>query len=353
MVSAQKIIARVTETHWSKLYIATATCQCIIIIILQALICYQNTLQVSVLPAANTTNKQLSDIELIASNAADRLSRIKWENISFIGFQLWFLGMALDATVYQNTAEILALAIINVLCAVLGALEVVDGFKWMSLLSRTPYTTLALSVAEKIEIALSVVILLFACAMCYLSYEMSRQFGWNIYKKIGADIQIQRMYRMFQFFVLALKIDIFTQFMVSIFYLIQFAANRGFEWRTVIQIVVTVVMLPMFYFARTAGSAESKARMLVFIVFEVIVLGHYILVLTQTIVPGNNWYTWICLVCLGVAVDFATIVLGVFCMMNFNKGLKPHVQRGQKNKMIYEVELNKGFAKSTWQIDDD
>lgn len=44
----------------------------------------------------------------------------------------------------------------------------------------------------RLEIALSVVILLFACAMIYLSYGMSRQFGWNIYKKIGADVQMQR-----------------------------------------------------------------------------------------------------------------------------------------------------------------
>lgn len=45
--------------------------------------------------------------------------------------------------------------------------------------------------AEKIEISLSVVLLTFAIIMSYLSYQMSKQFGWNIYKKIGADVQIQ------------------------------------------------------------------------------------------------------------------------------------------------------------------
>lgn len=94
-------------------------------------------------------------------------------------------------TVYQNTAEILALSILNVICAVLGALEVVDGNKWLQRLNLTKYSTNPLALAEKLEIALAVVIMAFACALAYLSYEMSRQFGWNIYKKIGADVQIQ------------------------------------------------------------------------------------------------------------------------------------------------------------------
>jgi hypothetical protein len=73
----------------------------------------------------------------------------------------------------------------------LGALEVVDGVKWLNLLKTTSYTYIYLETAEKIEIALSVTILAFAVVMSYLSFQMSKQFGWNIYKKIGADVRIQ------------------------------------------------------------------------------------------------------------------------------------------------------------------
>lgn len=83
---------------------------------------------------------------------------------------------------------------LNCLCAILGALEIVDGNKWLTLLEQTTYSTTPLAIAEKIEIALAVVILAFAIVMSYLSYEMSKQFGWNIYKKIGADVRIQSKY---------------------------------------------------------------------------------------------------------------------------------------------------------------
>lgn len=67
----------------------------------------------------------------------------------------------------------------------------VDGVKWLHNLLKTPYSTDPLAKAEKIEIALSVTIMTFAIIMSFLSYQMSKQFGWNIYKKLGADVKMQ------------------------------------------------------------------------------------------------------------------------------------------------------------------
>ena len=48
------------------------------------------------------------------------------------------------------------------------------------------------------------------------------------------------------------------------FFLIQFALKMGFMWQSVIELIVTVLMLPMLYFARTAVSLSfcvwSKGR---------------------------------------------------------------------------------------------
>ncbi|KAI8327347.1 hypothetical protein BD560DRAFT_418203 [Blakeslea trispora] len=355
MVTTDKIVRRITETRWSKMYIAMALLQCIFIVLLQAAICYQNTQQANLLPEIDTTAliSKTTVSDTIPTRAKDRLGRIKWENIAFMGFQVWFFGMAVDATVYQNTAEILVLAVLNGMCAMLGALEIVDGNKWLKLLRQTTFSTVPLSIAEKMEIALAVTILAFAVIMCYLSFAMSKQFGWNIYKKIGADVQIQKMYRTFQFFVLALKINIFTEFMVSVFYLIQFALKQSrTEWDTWFQLTCAVLILPMLYFARMAGSAESKVKMVIFIAFQSVIIVHFALILKETMQPNNNWYTWIAFICVGVAVDLATIVLGIMTITNFDKGLKPYVQRGAKNKKHHDLELNKTNTNDTWQIDD-
>ncbi|KAG0767784.1 hypothetical protein G6F62_000682 [Rhizopus arrhizus] len=335
-------ISRITETRWSKLYVIMALIQCVFIVILQTAICAQNTLEANQLPWVDSNNvlQSSSNNEMIPEKAAYRLGRIKWENIAFIGFQFWFFGMAVDAqTVYQNTAEILVLAVVNCLCAILGALEVVDGVKWLNLLKTTSFTYIYLETAEKIEIALSVNILAFAIIMSYLSFQMSKQFGWNIYKKIGADVRIQK-------------------FLISLFYLIQFTREAGFgeamkQPDTWLQLIVTILILPFLYFARTAGSTESKMRMIIFIIFELLVIVHFALILKDTFQPENNWYTWIVFVLMGILINVMTIILGILCMNNFGKGLHPFVQRGAANKRkFHELELNKTNANNTWQIDD-
>ena len=82
-----------------------ATCQCLIIVALQAAICYLNTYQANLLPEPTTDSALTASStpnDLIPIRAADRLGRIKWENIAFMGFQVWFLGMVFDAVKYNS-----------------------------------------------------------------------------------------------------------------------------------------------------------------------------------------------------------------------------------------------------------
>ncbi|KAG0872218.1 hypothetical protein G6F16_005333 [Rhizopus arrhizus] len=142
-----------------------------------------------------------SDETVDITFAIDRLKRIKWENIAFIGFQCWFVAMSFDAAVYQNTAEVISLAVINFVCAIFGALEVIDGKRWLRILTdikykhKIPLDITAIQIAYKIEIVLSTCVALFAIGFAYLSYAVVKEFGWKTYKKIGADISIQQAMR--------------------------------------------------------------------------------------------------------------------------------------------------------------
>ena len=68
------------------------------------MIAYFNTAQVSKgLESGRMSLYSLSeDEDEDISAAIDRLTRIKWENIAFIGFQFWFVGMSLDAVKENN-----------------------------------------------------------------------------------------------------------------------------------------------------------------------------------------------------------------------------------------------------------
>ena len=57
----------------------------------------------------------------------------------------------------------------------------------------------------------------------------------------------------------------------------------------------------------------------------------------------------------GIATDVITFALGFMCMRNFDKGLKPFVQRGRnKQKLQQDLEMNqKNQSRQSWRIDDD
>jgi hypothetical protein len=82
------------------MYVASACLQGLTIIVLQAVIAYYNTAQVSKGLESDALDDQYSlsyEEENDINAAIDRLKRIKWENIAFIGFQCWFVGMSFDA----------------------------------------------------------------------------------------------------------------------------------------------------------------------------------------------------------------------------------------------------------------
>jgi len=349
----KKFASRIKESHWTKLYIGVACFQVLVVIILQSFIAAENTAESSPLMDADLTSLYNATAQGIAE---DRFNRIKWENIAFIGFQSWFLGMAFDATVNQNSAEIVALAVLNLICAMFGAAEIFDGSKWLNIITNYGIDVTPLAVAKKAEVALTVVILMFAIAFVWLSWKMYRQFGWNIYKTLGADISLRSMYRWVQFFVLTLKINIFTHFIVSLFYLIQFVIRSKSDaggWETIVQIIVTILIPPALWYARDVVSRESRSAMRLFLVFQFIIIIHLLLIFQQTLQPSNNWYFWICLVWLGIIMAIVTIVEGVLVLRNFNKGLKPFVQRGWRKQVQLDLEMSKKAeaGEQEWTID--
>ncbi|KAI8061137.1 hypothetical protein BC940DRAFT_310631 [Gongronella butleri] len=318
-----------------------AIVQGVVIVALEAVIATQNVMQSSMVPSSNST-------------AIERLNRIKWENVAFIGFQVWVMAMAVDATVQQNAAEVCTLAILYVVCAVLAGLQILDNDRWQVNLNGSVSNIMPLMTAHAVEIALTVCLVVFAIAFVYLSYKMVLEFGWEIYKKIGADLAIQKMYRVFQFFVLCLKIDIFVEFLVSCFYFLQFVIKPGniSNWQSWIFLVITVLMLPMLWIARQAVSKESITQMIVFMVFQLLVIFEFILVMIGT--SSDAWYIWICFVAIGIFFAVMTIVLGSVCCHNFNRGLSPFVQRGStKSQMADPNRASNAYSNISWNIDDD
>ncbi|KAI8096399.1 uncharacterized protein BX664DRAFT_323912 [Halteromyces radiatus] len=347
MVNTEKVLQRIGQSKLTIGYVSLAIVQGVIIIVLETIIAVQNSTQ------AKATFPYSS-----LASAFERLTRIKYENVAFIGFQIWAICMVLDATVQQNAAEVCVLAILYVACAILGGLQILDNQRWLEILNSKPIvSTSPLQIALTVEIVLAVCLGLFAISFGLMSYKVTSEFGWMIYKKIGADQAVKHMYTIFQYFVLCMKIDIFVEFLVSVFYLIQFVIKSGeMDWHSWIFLFVTLFMLPMLWLGRTAVARESLSLMILFIVFQAIVVFEFALVLSQTL--SDSWYIWTCFVILGILFAVVTSIFGAICMHNFDRGLHPYVQRGsskrdQRQSSQDQFQMNKQNSTMSWHIDDE
>jgi hypothetical protein len=93
---------------------------------------------------------------------------------------------------------VIALAVMNLVCAIFCAFEVIDCKRWLNILNdikfahNVPIITNPIQMEFFVEIALSIVVGLYAIIFAFLSYKVVKEFGWVVYKKIGADTSIQR-----------------------------------------------------------------------------------------------------------------------------------------------------------------
>lgn len=122
---------------------------------------------------------------------------------------------------YRNTIQIVGLAIFNALLLVYAAIQVGEIAE---VLGSTPQADS--EVSHKIfslptKVLSGLVIAVIASgeiAILILAWFIWREFGWRIYRFLGADLQIRRYYRQYQIFecILCFSFFFFVGFGVQV-----------------------------------------------------------------------------------------------------------------------------------------
>ncbi|KAG8984675.1 hypothetical protein FRB90_005177 [Tulasnella sp. 427] len=119
------------------------------------------------------------------------------------------LVLALDAVYNKNTLQFLFLAFFNFSLLLYGSLQIVEVNGNITQMIKEQGATAASVPVNVLLIVVPIVIAIAEVFYIGLGYKIWREFGWKIYKFLGADRTIKKIYANYQVFQCLLKFDIF------------------------------------------------------------------------------------------------------------------------------------------------
>ncbi|KAI8339408.1 hypothetical protein BC941DRAFT_251394 [Chlamydoabsidia padenii] len=175
----------------------------------------------------------------------------------FILSQLFQVGLAWDAIRAQNTIQVIALLLFNLCCFIYS------GFQFKQVHDVVDHPDLRLLIT-RLLIVNTVVTGVCELIYIYLGVRLYQEFGWKIYRAIGADPEIRNMYRWYQILISILKLDMFFFLAYSIQYLVLVLEMTDSEFPlTVVALPVTCICLLLVVYA---VRHESKHMVYLFFV---------------------------------------------------------------------------------------
>ncbi|KAI9592135.1 hypothetical protein BDF19DRAFT_452416 [Syncephalis fuscata] len=253
----------------------------------------------------------------------------------FLAAQIFQLVLVADAIRMQNTIQIIGSFAFNI-C--LFTYSILQYFQIDSVLNEISSSTDNEKLWKLCQSLLIPVILVTAiCQIIYgwLAFRLYQEFGWTIYKNIGADLQKRRMYRDYHICIMVLKLDFFFFMGFGIQLLVLAIDSQVYEY------VLTIAALPIsllaIMMANYALKREKKKTMRVVFVCLLAASAYFIAKIYIIWKPSNKakyelikkYLTSFAVLALLAVV--ATIAISIRCYKNFGRGLRPYLMRESNN----------------------
>ncbi|BGP37042.1 hypothetical protein JCM10449v2_000946 [Rhodotorula kratochvilovae] len=240
------------------------------------------------------------------------------------------LVLAVDALVAKNTIQVVALLVFNTLFLVYAAVQIaeirslVTGYLGVLIW----FIPAMISLTEAVYIA--------------CMWPIWREFGWLVFKTLGADRRIKRSYAWFQVFICILKFDLFffVAFSLQLVFLVptQTSAER---WITVAALPISSLLLLLGYLA---VKRENRAGYWGFLGGCAVGMAYFIYKLFiiyrdrerdyRLVFKSLTVFAALCLAALALTAATVTV-----CYRHFDHGLKYHMSKGALLRSTSALEL--------------
>ncbi|PLW15208.1 hypothetical protein PCANC_18769 [Puccinia coronata f. sp. avenae] len=250
----------------------------------------------------------------------------------FIAAHLFQLYFAVDALRHKNTIQLIGLCCFNFAFLVYAIIQVpeIREIETLQTAANTSTTPAIILLIIPVCIGISQI------AFMYLTWYLFKEFGWQIYKQIGADRRIKRVYLWYQIFMCLLKFDYFFFMAFSVQLVLLVPSVSPLERvLTVIALPTTLLLLLIGYYG---VRREIKAVTYLFMLGLLSGSSYFIYKLFriwqgrldpssyENVFKSLTVFSVSCLLMTLLSFTSATI-----CLVNFGKGLKPQIDKNSSH----------------------
>jgi len=271
------------------------------------------------------------------------LKNTKREDIVFVAFQFWAFSMSIVALLNESTPHVIASLMTHMLATSWGAFQIVSTASFKQEFRRITIDGACDGVnllpqywgqRGDAEISLLAVNCATLAISMVLSWKLLRAFGWQTFKRIGASLQISRIYKIVLILSITLQLSIFFIVVSMALWIDQLyngpaglstkhaKAFEGVYW------VVMLALIPWIAMGWFASRRERRRMMLVFLVLSALLIAAWAFMFVSRAfrVTFMTWTFFALMSVCAVTLTLLTLVFGILCRVNFGRGLKQYLQ---------------------------
>lgn len=275
------------------------------------------------------------------------------EDIVFIAFQCWILGVSIVALLNESIPHICASMITHLMATCWAAFRIYDTAVFRSNFNQVIVHGACNGVQNlshywdtrfRAEIAGLIINVVAMLISGYLTWKMFQLFGWQTFKRVGASLVINRVYRLV--LVLSTVIQLSFFFMVTTLSLwVDRLVNSpigdlaDFRKLYLATSAITLLLLTPWLATGWVGvRRELRLPMFFFLFLSLLYLGGCGVMFFSTTFLWTfiTWTFFAIMTCASVFLASFSFIVGTICRYNFGKGLHRHL-----NDSDYDIEKPK------------
>ncbi|EJD04260.1 uncharacterized protein FOMMEDRAFT_133567 [Fomitiporia mediterranea MF3/22] len=289
----------------------------------------------------------------------EKLDNTKREDITFIAFQFWVLGMSIVAILNESIPHIIASLVTHVLATIWGGLQInhTEEFRRQFNELTTQGACDGVNLLRNYwkargdpEIASLVLNGVALILSAILSWRLFKAFGWQTFKRVGASRTINRIYKLVLTLSIAIQLSLFF-IVVSIALWIDSLCNGAVGRLSTnptllkgLMVAVIVLLVPWLTLGWIAVRRELRLAMTIFLVLSFGYLGGWGAMFISPTFRWTIklWQFFMLMTLASVILTLLTLVLGILCRINFGKGLPRYLNAEEPLPDNFEPVVAKG-----------